>query len=293
MHEQVEQFLCYLQNDKGYSNNTIAAYRNDLNQFLVFLGDLEPEAWSQVTQEHAALYVRRLRRLKYADSTVARKVASVKSFFHHLVNTDVLSDDPTATLDSPQVERRSPRPLSTADIDKLLVEPLKSSTPKALRDAALLNLIYSTGMRVSELVSLKLEQIDLEKGTVCCLNSSGQKRQWPINERAMPSLCIYLEKGRGVLLGKGKEPALFLNHRGRSLSRQGLWLIIKGYAKAAAIEQDVTPHTLRHSFAAYRLEHGSSLDKVRELLGHSSLSATKIYAQCQRRPSPQTKTTDD
>jgi len=290
MREQVDQFLHYLKYEKGYSDNTIAAYRNDLNQFLAFLSK-KSETWSQVTEKHIALYVQELAHLRYADSTVARKVASVKSFFHHLVDVGSLIDDPTATLDSPQVKKRSPQTLSKEDIEKLVAAPLKSTTPKALRDAALLNLIYSTGMRVSEVVSLQLDNIDLEKRAIHCAGRDGQERQLPLDESATTSLLAYLEKGRQALLGGGREETLFLNHRGHPLSRQGLWLIIKNYAEAAAIGQDVTPHTLRHSFAAHRLECGSSLSRMQELLGHASSSATKIYTQFTQ-PSDE-NTTDD
>lgn len=291
MHVQVDQFLHHLKYQKGYSDNTIAAYRNDLNQFLAFLNNLKPETWSQITKEHIALYIQELTRLRYADSTVARKVASVKSFFHYLVDISSLIDDPTAALDSPQVKKRSPQALSKEDIDKLLAAPLKSTTPKALRDAALISLIYSTGMRVSEVVSLQLDNIDLEKGTIHCAGRDGQERRLPLDENAKVSLLVYLEKGRQALLGGEREKTLFLNHRGQALSRQGLWLIIKNYAEVAAIGRDVTPHTLRHSFAAHRLEHGGSLNKVKELLGHASISATKIYTQFTR-PSAETKTDD-
>jgi integrase/recombinase XerD len=278
MQARVDQFLHYLKHNKGYSDNTVAAYRNDLNQFLDFLGDLRPETWSQVSEEQVSLYARHLEQGQYAAATVARKIASVKSFFHHLVNSGILLDDPTATLDSPRVEKGQPRTLCREEIEKLLAEPLKTSTPKGLRDAALLNLIYSTGMRVSEVVSLQLGDVDLDQKIVLCPCRDDSQRQLPISERALEKLGVYLEKGRCELLGSDQEKTLFLNHRGQPLSRQGLWLIIKNYAEAAALGLDVTPHTLRHSFAAHRLEHGSTLDKVQELLGHASISATKIYA---------------
>ncbi len=278
MQAQVDQFLHCLEHDKGYSDNTIAAYRNDLHQFLDFLGGLRPETWSQVDEGQISLYVEQLEQRQYAPATVARKIASVKSFFHHLVNSGTLLDDPTATLDSPRVKKRQPHTLCREDVEKLLAEPLKMSTPKGLRDAAMLNLIYSTGMRVSEVVSLQLDDVDLDQKIVLCPDRDDNQRQLPISEHALDRLDTYLEKGRSELLGSDQEQTLFLNHRGQPLSRQGLWLIIKNYAESAALGPDVTPQTLRHSFAAHRLERGSTLDKVQELLGHASISATKIYA---------------
>lgn len=278
MQKQVDCFLHYLKHEKNYSLNTIAAYQNDLQQFLVFLLQQELETCRQVALPHVDLYVRGLEQ-QYAVSTVARKAASVRSFFHYLVRLGVLDDDPTSKLNSPQVQKRLPAALTAEDVERLLAEPAKSTTPKALRDAALLDLLYSTGMRVSEIVAVRLSQIDLEQAVVCYANKDGSERQLPIDERALHSLRVYLNHGRDALLKDRRQDTLFLNQRGLPLSRQGLWLIIKGYAETASLGRDVTPHTLRHSFAAHRLNRGSSLPQIQALLGHTSISATKIYTQ--------------
>jgi integrase/recombinase XerD len=278
--EQIDGFLRYLGDKKGYSDNTIAAYRNDLSQFIAFLNQTmrrSVSSWADVDDQIVHSYGEYLDEQPYAPSTVARKVASVKSFFSYLVETSDLTDNPTTTLSAPKVEKRLPRILSVEEVERLLAEPAKGTTPKALRDQALLELLYATGMRVSEVVTLRLEDLDMAETRVLCVGRDGKTRQLPLTPRATESLSIYLERGRDALLQDRTEPILFVNQRGRPLTRQGLWLIIKSYAEAGDLGSNITPHTLRHSCAAHRLAQGTEPYEVRELLGHANIATTQAY----------------
>jgi integrase/recombinase XerD len=278
--EQVERFLRHLQVEKDYSGNTIAAYRNDLQQFLAFLDQATPGApgsWAEVDSEHIQMYGKYLEEQTYAPSTVARKIASVKSFFSFMLDSGLLSDNPTTALNAPKVEKQLPRILSEEEVEQLLAEPAKGTTPKALRDRALLELLYATGMRVSEVIALRLDDLSIVKNLVFCVGRDGRKRELSLTPRALETLSVYLEKGRNALLQDQTETMLFVNQRGRPLTRQGLWLIIKSYAASAGLGTDITPHTLRHSCAAHRLAQGTDLKDVRELLGHANIATTQAY----------------
>jgi integrase/recombinase XerD len=220
-----------------------------------------------------------LKERRYASSTVARKVAAIKSFFHYLHDEGIVKEDPTRSLESPQVKKSLPKAISVEDIEMLLAEPAKQDTPKALRDTALLEVLYATGMRVTELVSLDVSDVDLDAGTVLCSGKGDRERIVPIYDRAAQVLANYLENGRPRLLSNPEQQALFLNHRGERLTRQGLWLIIKHYVDEVGIEEEVTPHTLRHSFATHMLHGGAKLRDVQKLLGHANISTTQVYTQ--------------
>jgi integrase/recombinase XerD len=286
MKERVQDFLIFLETDKGYSDNTVAAYRNDLGQFVRYLETLNEDqvsSWSDVTKPVILSYTKHIREEReYTSSTVARKVAAIKSFFHYLVANGLVKDDPTATLDSPKVKKRLPRAISREDVQRLLAEPTKSTSPKAQRDHAILELLYATGMRVTELVSLNVEDLNLASGSVSVGGSkkerdNSKERVVPISARAMQALESYTQRGRLQLLRDPDEKALFLNHRGQRLTRQGLWLIIKRYVEDVGIPGDVTPHTLRHSFATHKLDRGASLQDIQKLLGHANISTTQVY----------------
>ncbi|MGC8825506.1 MAG: site-specific tyrosine recombinase XerD [Anaerolineae bacterium] len=277
MRDAIETFLQFLELEKGYSGNTLAAYRNDLEQFAQAMEEEGISSWEQVNQEVIIDYIMSLREREYASSTVARKIAALKSFFHFLAAEEIISDDPTLNLDSPKVKKRLPVTLSYEEVERLLDAP-KGSSPKAIRDKALLELLYATGMRVTELVSLDLEDINLASATVRVRQGKGGKeRIIPIHSRAVEALREYLAKARRMLLKSPEERALFLNHRGERLTRQGLWLIIKQYVREAGIKTEVTPHTLRHSFATHLLNGKADLRHVQELLGHANISTTQIY----------------
>jgi integrase/recombinase XerD len=281
MRRRIDDFLHYLETEKHCSENTISAYRNDLNQFLDFAAK-EASSWDQIRKSNLVAYVRVLRSRNYASSTVARKVAAVKSFFHFMLDQNILDDDPTATLDSPKVKKRLPKILSPEDIEFLLSQPAAAKDAKSMRDKAFLELLYASGMRVSELVSLDVSDVDLETHTVRCGERSTKERILPVSERAIPHLAAYLERGRPSLLKGPGEAALFLNHRGHRLTRQGLWLIIKGYVAEAGLDTAVTPHTLRHSFATHLIDRGAELHDVQRLLGHANISTTQIYTEVHR-----------
>ena len=279
MQEQIRQFLDFLAVEQGYSENTIAAYRNDLSQFTRFLAgmDLPITSCAEVAKDDIVNYILHLKEREYTSSTVARKVAAIKSFFHFLLAEGIIEDDPTATLDSPKVKKRLPKALSHDLVSRLLTEAGKYSTPKGQRDKALLELLYATGMRVSELVLLDIDDVNLASANVRCFGKGAKERIIPIYDQAVHSLKEYLQKGRPRLTKDTKEKALFLNHRGKRLTRQGLWLIIKRYADKIGIGSEVTPHTLRHSFATHMLSGGAGLREVQRLLGHANISTTQIY----------------
>ncbi len=279
MQTQVEEFLHFIAVERGYSKHTIAAYRNDLTQFLTYLAGEDVFSWQEVERAHIMNHIAYLKEREYAPSTVARKVAAVRSLFHFLVADGVLQDDPTAAVDAPPVDKHLPRPLSAEEMARLLAEPTKSNTPRALRDWALLELMYATGMRASEIVGLEMVSVDLKAGTVRCLGKGNKERILPLYERAREALNAYLEDGRARLLRGRDEAALFVNHRGRSLTRQGLWMIVREYAVAAGVERNVTPHTFRHTFATHMLDGGAGLREVQQLLGHANISSTQVYTK--------------
>lgn len=291
-----EQFLNVLAHEQGYARNTVAAYRNDLNQLSEFLSRREPPivSWSEVPPEELAAFVESLRTMKIAvrsgeekavaPSTIARKVAAVKSFFAYLLSANIVSSDPSLNLEAPKVAKRTPRTMSSEEVERLLAAPGTGHAPKVLRDRALLELLYATGVRVSELVSLKLEDINLiEKRVRVRSEEGGRERVVPMSEKAADCLQVYLDRGRPHLVkSSGNQTALFLNQRGQQLTRQGMWLIIKEYAARAGLNYEVTPHMLRHSFAAHLLQNKrATLSEVQHYLGHANISTTQIYVQPQ------------
>ncbi|MCA9916490.1 MAG: tyrosine-type recombinase/integrase, partial [Anaerolineales bacterium] len=208
-----------------------------------------------------------------------RKVAAVKSFFNYLHSNQLIDENPTTDIDSPKVKKRLPKTLSSEEVERLLQAPSHKKSPKNLRDMALLNMLYSTGMRVTEVVSLQLEDVDIENNVLYCPGKEDHVRELPFDQYTKDILENYIEEGRPFLVKDKDETAMFLNHRGQQLTRQGLWLIIKAYAKEAELSVAVTPHTLRHSFAAHKLNSGSDLQEVQKLLGHANISTTQIYTQ--------------
>jgi len=289
--EQVARFLNYLKIEQVYSDNTIAAYRNDLNQFVAFLNhasDGLTSSWTEVDHQLIQAYGehldRRVRENIYTPSTVARKIASVKSFFSYMSGADLLGDNPTVALSTPKVEKRTPRILSLEEVESLLAEPAKVSTPKALRDKALLELLYATGMRVSEIIALQMTNLDMAQEYIRSIGGADPTRQLSLSPRASRSLLAYLDHGRSALTKDPREQTVFLNQRGHPLTRQGLWLIIKSYAEGAGIAPGFTPHTLRHSCAVHRLAQGADLHEIRELLGHANISSTQIYKDIVNQP---------
>ncbi len=284
MEEQLLAFLDFLQTEYSYSPNTIAAYKNDLNQFLHFIQSHHGgvQNWSDASQDTVGSYVVYMDEQEYASSSVARKVAAVKSFFNYLASNGLIEENPTTEIESPKVEKRLPKPLSLDDVELLLQAPTHKKSAKNLRDTALLTTLYATGMRVTEVVSLQLHDVDMRKMVLYCPGKDGEIRELPFDKETQAILEEYLGDGRPHLLKNKEEQALFLNHRGQQLTRQGLWLIIKAYAKEAQLSMSVTPHTLRHSFAAHKLARGTDLQEVQQLLGHANISTTQIYTQLEQ-----------
>jgi len=285
MEQEIGHFLDFLSVEKGASTNTIAAYKNDLQQFTAYVLGLPTNGdrplWSQVDRDALLDFILELRRKRYADATVARKVAAVKSFFSFLHAEGILRKNPAESLSSPRVGKSLPKPLAVREIDELLEQPARRSTPEARRDRAMLEFLYATGMRVTELVSLNIKDVHLNPAGayVRCTGKGSKERTLPLHEQPLQVLEAYLEDGRPHLVRHRQEPALFVNRRGERLTRQGFWLILKGYAKQAGISTPVTPHTLRHSFATHMLRGGAPLRNVQELLGHANVSTTQVYTK--------------
>ena len=287
MEEQLLAFLSHLQKECRYSENTIAAYRNDLSQFLEYVeshSGSKLSDWSTVDEVGIEAYLTYMKHKDqpYASSTIARKVAAIKSFYNYLAAEGVVSDNPTIDIDSPKVKKRLPQTLSPTEVERLLESPSSINTPKNLRDVTLLNILYETGMRVTEVVSIQLEDVDLKHAILSSPTRQGEAREIPLEDSTQALLVEYMAEGRPQLAKSKAERALFLNHRGEKLTRQGLWLIIKGYARQAGLNAEVTPHTLRHSFAVHRLNKGSKLEDIQHLLGHANISTTQIYTQMEQ-----------
>ncbi len=280
MLSKIDDFLTFLTIEKGYSKNTIEAYKNDLSQFAQFLQEQGIDDWREVSKESLTDFILDMKEEReYSSSTVARKVAAVRAFLHFLVSENVLPEDPSENLISPSVTKRLPRPISPEEIEALLDAPAAERSARGIRDKALLELLYATGMRVTEVVSLEVDDVNLASSTVRCIGKGAKERIIPLYSKAVRALEEYLEKGRLSLIKDSEEKALFVNHRGERLTRQGLWLIIKRYVKQVGISDLVTPHTLRHSFATHMLNGGADLRNVQKLLGHANISTTQVYTQ--------------
>ncbi len=295
MEKQLLDFFTHLKkNHKKYSANTIAAYKNDTTQFLEFLLDQEDgvsTTWSEVSPDTIANYISSMENNEkpYAPSTIARKVAAVKALFSYLDLANSIELNPIVDVKIPKVKKQLPKTLSFEEIEKLLEAPIilqknpdEKPTPKCLRDLALLRTLYATGMRVSEVVSLRVKDVNLKKKQLRSPAGNKDTRISSLDEAMQDVLRLYLEDGRPFLLKNRREKALFLNHRGQKLTRQGLWLIIKSYAKRSGLGTNITPHTLRHSFAAHHFNEGATLDEIQKLLGHANLSTTQIYKQLRK-----------
>jgi len=283
MDEHVGHFLSFMSVEKGASTNTVAAYRNDLRQFDSFVsstaGNGHRRDWEALDRAVITEYLIALKNRNYAEATVARKVAALKSFFQYLQAEGLIRRNPAENLESPRVGRSLPKPLTVTEIDELLEQPMKRNTPEARRDRAMLELLYATGLRVSELVSLDVGDVNMAGPWVRCVGKGSKERTIPIHEQATAAVAAYLDDARAALVKARNEAALFVNRRGERLTRQGFWLILKQYAKEANLERAVTPHTLRHSFATHMLRGGAPLRNVQELLGHANISTTQVYTQ--------------
>ena len=271
----VEKFLDFLQNDKKLSDNTLQSYNRDIKLYCNYLDENNMDI-TKIDDEDIKEYLDNLKTNGKAVSTISRNLASLRSFYHYLHKTKVVVDDPTSGLESPKIERKPPQILTSEQVELLLEQP-KCVDLKGYRDKAMLELVYATGIRVTELVSLNIDDVDLENKTIRCIGKN-KERTIPIGSLAINALKEYIEKSRQVMLKDDGDPALFINVNGQRLTRQGFWKIIKQYKTQADIDVDITPHTLRHSFAVHLLENGAELSAIQEMLGHSDISSTQVYA---------------
>lgn len=271
-------FLHYLIVEKGLAENTIQSYRRDISAYLIFIETkLQITDINHVTRVHIMQFLSCLKDEGKSARTIARHIASIRSFHHFLILDKIVDHDPTVHIETPHPELKLPKVLNTDEVDTLLNTP-DLTTTLGLRDKAMLELMYATDMRVSELVNLNINDVHLSLGFVRCLGKGNKERIIPIGKMATEALKEYLEKARPKLINqKNKTDSLFMNHHGQRLSRQGFWKILKQMAVKAGIEKELTPHTLRHSFATHLLENGADLRSVQELLGHSDISTTQIY----------------
>ena len=276
MEKTLEGFITYLHNVKKKSENTILSYNRDLTKFLNFLKANGIDSLEKVEDKDLEKYIKELNDNGFKSATISRNIASLKAFFHYLNNEGISDNKPTGKLKSPKIEKKVPEILTTDEVFSLLDQPT-GDTPKEIRDKAMLELLYATGIRVSELINLDIADVNIQMGSITCKDGS-KSRTIPFGKEAKTALTRYLEGGRSAIVDNKESTILFANCSGQKMSRQGFWKLIKHYAKKAGIEADITPHTLRHSFAAHLVENGADLRSVQEMLGHSDISTTQIYA---------------
>lgn len=271
----LDEFLYHLAVERGLTENTLVSYRADISAFLDFLRKRKVASLAQADKDTIMAYLYALQMKGRSSATVSRHLAAMRSFFRFLVREGTLAKDPTADLESPKQHQKLPRVLNAEEVDLLLGQPM-SGEPCGLRDKAMLELLYATGIRVTELISLDLEHIHINNGFIRCYGKGKKERMVPLGDVAARCLQEYLDRGRPKLM-RDKNQAFFVNQHGRRLTRQGFWKILKKYARSAGITKEVTPHTIRHSFATHLLENGADIRSVQEMLGHSDISTTQIY----------------
>lgn len=269
-------YECYLTTEKHASANTVSSYMRDLRQFASYAWDrqLKPQ---DVTQTHVSTYLSVLSGQGKSPATVSRSLASIKGFFHYLLATDVVEANPALNITAEKAEKKLPQILTGKEVERLLAQP-KCTDMKGYRDKAMLELLYATGIRVTELISLNLTDVNLAGSFIRC-ESKGKERVIPLYPAAVDALAVYMQNIRPKMIADMNEQALFVNVSGDRMSRQGFWKIVKNYQEKANINKDITPHTLRHSFATHLLENGADLHSIQEMMGHSDISSTQVYAQ--------------
>ncbi|MEB3102753.1 site-specific tyrosine recombinase XerD [Ferviditalea candida] len=277
MMNQLQAFIHYLSVERGLARNTLESYERDITHYLEYLKTLGVSSLQQTAKSHITGYMLKLKQLGRASSTMSRNMVSIRAFYQFLVRERLLEKDPSLNMEVPKLEKRLPKVLSVDEVERLLEAPVISNAG-GMRDKAMLELLYATGIRVSELISLDVDDVNLAMGFVRCTGKGSKERIIPIGKIASRWLNDYIQGMRLKLLKKSKaEPALFANHLGTRMTRQGFWKIIKKYALESGIHKEITPHTLRHSFATHLLENGADLRAVQEMLGHADISTTQIY----------------
>lgn len=275
MEKEITAFISYLHSVKKTAKNTQLSYQRDLYKMVHYLEEHGVNQIVKVTATNLNSFVLYLEGHGFAPATVSRNIAAMKAFFHYLYRERLIEEDVAEDLKSPKIEKKIPGVISSGDVVRLLEQP-GGNSPKEIRDRAMLELVYATGIRVTELISLGLEDLELQMGYIVCRDSN-KERVLPIGSEAKNALSRYLLDAREALVQKRDVDVLFLNCYGGPMSRQGFWKIIKYYAKKAGIKADITPHTIRHSFAAHLVENGADLKSVQEMLGHSDISTTQVY----------------
>lgn len=276
MRNLIEMFLNYLSVERGLSNNTISAYRRDLNKYALYLENNKIDSLAKITRDEISNFMFKEKESGLSASSIARNLVAIKTLYRFLVRERILKADPTAVLEAPKLWKRLPEVMSLSEVEALINSPnLKDK--EGIRDRSIIEMMYATGMRASEVINLKLEDINLEVGFVRCFGKGGKERIVPLGSKAKEALIRYFERVRPKLLKNKTSPEIFLSRLGKKISRQSLWSIIKKYAKVAKIKRQIKPHTLRHSFATHLLEGGADLRSVQEMLGHSDISTTQVY----------------
>lgn len=275
--KSIEAYGIYLHDVKKTSQNTLMSYQRDLNKMCKFFEENGIKKISQVNEDVLNSYVYYLRDNRFANATISRNVAAIKGWCLFMVKEGMVQEDVSTQLKAPKIEKKAPEILQMDEVVKLLEEP-KGKNPKEIRDKAMLELLYATGIRVTELITLTTTQLNMQMNYIIC-NDGNKDRIIPFGLKAREALLNYLEYSRNVMINNPKSDILFVNCSGKSMSRQGFWKLIKYYAAKAGITADITPHTLRHSFAAHLVENGADLKSVQEMLGHSDISTTQIYAK--------------
>ena len=277
MNEALDKYIYFMQNDMHKSQNTIISYKRDLTQFISYIAECGCTDFTSVTKTTVLTYLLKLQKAGRANSTISRALASLRSFYTYLNSAGFVHNDPTTSLETPHIEKKAPEILTAEEVEKLLGGP-DVSEHKGVRDKAMLELLYATGIRVSELIGLDLEDIYLDMN-VLRLRGSKKERFIPIGNKAVEALKMYIGSVRGKMMLDEGEKALFVNCSGVRMSRQGFWKVVKVYQKKAGIKTDITPHMLRHSFAAHLIENGADLKSVQEMMGHADISSTLIYSK--------------
>lgn len=278
MEKQLKLFFEFLENDKKLSDNTLQSYKRDIKQFKEYLNQ-KGKDYSNITKEDMKEYIEHLQSIGKKASTISRCIASIRSFYQYELKNKKVEQDPTDQIQSPKIEKRVPSVLTSKEVALLLEQP-KDVDLKGIRDKAMLEFAYATGMRVTEIISLNLEDVNIEEGYVTCKNGSKQ-RNIPLGTMSLKALKEYIENARGILIKDESEKSLFVNINGKRLTRQGFWKIIKYYKEQAHITKDITPHVLRHSFATHLLQNGADLKAIQTMLGHSDILSTQVYMQFQ------------
>ena len=278
MERQLKLFFKFLEEDKKVSQNTLQSYKRDLKQFRRYLEACEVH-YNRVKEEDIKDYIKEMQEDGKKASSISRCIASIRSFYQFVLRNKKIKEDPTAHIQSPKIEKRVPSVLTSKEVELLLNQP-KDVDLKGTRDKAMLEFAYATGMRVTEIISLNIDDVNLEEGYVTCKNGNKQ-RNIPLGKMSLKALKEYIEEARSILIKSEDEKALFVNINGGRLTRQGFWKIIKYYKEQAHITKDITPHVLRHSFATHLLQNGADLKAIQTMLGHSDISSTQVYMQFQ------------